>query len=76
MILVKPDVKPAPLLTAREVSRQLGVSIAWVLHHAAGLHKPQIPSIKMGHAVRFRQSDIDAFIEHCRRCMERGIPIQ
>ena len=63
------------LLTAREVARQLHVSIAWVLAHAGGRYHPVLPSIKLGRAVRFRQSDIDKFIEHCRRCVERGIPI-
>jgi predicted DNA-binding transcriptional regulator AlpA len=64
------------LLTAREVARQLGVSIAWVLQHASGARKPQVPSMKMGGAVRFRQEDIDGFIERCRRCMKSGLPIQ
>jgi len=65
----------APLLTAREVARQLGVSVTWVLQHASGFRKPQVPSIKLGGAVRFRQEDITVFIEHCRRCMANGIPI-
>jgi predicted DNA-binding transcriptional regulator AlpA len=76
MMAIKPESKPEPLLRAREVARQLGVSIAWVLEHAGGRHHPILPSIKLGRAVRFRQCDIDEFIERCRRCMERGIPIQ
>jgi len=64
------------LLTAHEVAKRLHVSTAWVLAHAGGRYHPILPSIKMGRAVRFRQTDIDAFIEHCRRCMERGLPIQ
>jgi excisionase family DNA binding protein len=76
MVAIKPELKPTPLLTAREVARQLGVSVAWVLQHASGTRKPVIPSIKMGKSVRFRQSDIDRFVERCKRCMELGIPIQ
>ena len=75
MMAVKPESKPG-LLKPREVARQLGVSIAWVLEHASGRHHPILPSIKLGRAVRFRQRDIDEFIEHCRRCMERGMPIR
>jgi excisionase family DNA binding protein len=76
MTNLKPESKPPALLTAREVARQLGVSMAWVLQHASGFRSPVLPSIKLGRAVRFRQPDIDEFIEHCRRCMEKGIPIQ
>lgn len=72
----KLELKAPALLTAREVARQLGVSVPWVLQHAAGTRRPAIPSIKMGKAVRFRQLDIDTFVEHCRRCMAKGIPIQ
>jgi excisionase family DNA binding protein len=75
MMAIKPESKPAPLLTAREVARQLSVSVAWVLEHARGRHHPILPSISLGRAVRFRQSDIDQFIEHCRRCMAKGLPI-
>jgi predicted DNA-binding transcriptional regulator AlpA len=58
MIPNGPGAEATPLLTARQVARQLGISIPWVLQHAAGIYKPQIPSIKIGKAVRFRQSDI------------------
>jgi predicted DNA-binding transcriptional regulator AlpA len=75
MTNLKPESKPPALLTAREVARQLGVSVAWVLQHASGTRRPAVPSIKMGKAVRFRQMDIDTFVEHCRRCMAHGIPI-
>lgn len=64
------------LLNARQVAERLNVSIAWVASHASGRYRPVLPSVKMGRTVRFRESEIDAFVEHCRRAMERGIPIQ
>lgn len=64
------------LLTARDVARRLSVSIAWVLDHASGRHKPLLPSIKMGKAVRFQEADIAEFLDRCRRCMAKGVPLQ
>ena len=64
------------LLNARQVAERLNVSIAWVLAHAEGKHKPVLPSLKLGRAVRFRSSDIDAFLDRCRRAMAQGRPIQ
>ena len=64
------------LLTPRQVANRLQVSVAWVLDHASGRRSPVLPSRKMGKLVRFEEQEIDAFIEHCRRCMEKGIPIQ
>jgi excisionase family DNA binding protein len=64
------------LLKAREVAHRLNVSIPWVLAHASGKHKPVLPSLKLGKAVRFRESDIEAFLETCRRAMMAGRPIQ
>ena len=55
------------LLTAREVADMLRVSVAWVHQHANGTRRPVIPSVKLGGAVRFRQEDVDAFIEACAR---------
>jgi hypothetical protein len=75
MMALKPEAKPLALLTAREVSRQLCVSVSWVLQHASGARRPIVPSIKLGKTVRFLQTDIDTFVEHCRRCMVKGIPI-
>jgi predicted DNA-binding transcriptional regulator AlpA len=65
----------AALLNARQVADRLNVSIAWVLAHAEGKRKPVLPSVKLGRSVRFLPTDIEAFIEHCRRAMEKGIPI-
>jgi predicted DNA-binding transcriptional regulator AlpA len=64
------------LLNARQVAERLQVSIPWVLAHASGKHKPVLPSLKLGKAVRFSESDIDEFLEHCRRAMAKGTPIQ
>jgi excisionase family DNA binding protein len=64
------------LLNAKQVAERLNVSKAWVFQHANGARKPLLPSVKMGGAVRFREADIDTFIERCRRAMEKGVPIQ
>lgn len=72
---LKPN-NPETLRTARQVAARLSVSVAWVLAHAAGTRRPELPSIKMGRSVRFRDADIDAFIERCRRAMIHGLPIQ
>lgn len=48
------------LLTARELSELLSVSAATVLDwHQAGF----IPSYKLGKAVRFRVSEVEAWLE-------------
>jgi len=62
--------------TAREVARRLKVSVTWVTTHASGKYKPVLPSFKLGGAVRFKASDIDAFLERCKRARERGVAIQ
>jgi excisionase family DNA binding protein len=67
---------PEQLLTARQVAKRLNVSVSWVLAHAAGDRKPALPSLKMGRAVRFRESDLETFLERCRRAMEHGLPLQ
>jgi predicted DNA-binding transcriptional regulator AlpA len=66
----------AALLNARQVAEHLNVSIAWVLAHAEGRRKPVLPSLKLGRSVRFRESDIEAFLRKCERAMALGIPIQ
>jgi hypothetical protein len=64
------------LQNARQVAERLQVSVAWVLAHAAGRRLPILPSHKMGNVVRFIPAEIDLFVEHCRRAMEQGRPIQ
>ncbi len=52
------------LLTARELADVLGMAPATVLDwHEAG----RIPSFKIGTAVRFRASEVEAWLDGCRR---------
>ena len=54
----------APLLTAREVAKLLGMSVRWVQLHASGQYRPHIPCVRLGErSVRFRHEDIARFIE-------------
>jgi excisionase family DNA binding protein len=64
------------LLTARQVAERFNVSVAWVLDHAEGRHKPVLPSLKLGRSVRFRAEDLEQFLETCRRRMAAGLPLQ
>jgi excisionase family DNA binding protein len=59
--------RPERLLTAQDVAEWLGVSVRWVLAHAAGLNRPVLPSVKLGKAVRFARSDVEEFIRQCAR---------
>ena len=65
------EVKPIrQLIKAAEVARKLGVSISWVVHHASGKRKPYLPAVKMGPGrspLRFDPSDVEKFIDDCRR---------
>jgi excisionase family DNA binding protein len=56
------------LLTAEEVAKILNVSTAWVYDHA-DRKRPQIPSVRLGKAVRFRPEDVEQFI----REMTQGV---
>jgi hypothetical protein len=54
-----------PLLTAKDVARELCVSQAWVRDHALGRRLPTLPAIRLGQAkciLRFRRGDIDSFL--------------
>jgi predicted DNA-binding transcriptional regulator AlpA len=54
-----------PLLTAKDVARQLCVSEAWVRDHALGRRLPTLPAIRLGQGkciLRFRRADIDSFL--------------
>ena len=56
-----------PLLTARQVAEILSLSAHTILDWAeAG----RLPSFKLGHAVRFRQSEIAAWIAERHRSAE------
>lgn len=50
------------LLTVEEVAKILRVSIGWVYDHANG-KRPALPAVRLGSALRFRESAIAAFIE-------------
>ena len=55
----------SPLLTAKDVARELCVSQAWVRDHALGRRLPTLPAIRLGQGkciLRFRRGDIDSFL--------------
>jgi predicted DNA-binding transcriptional regulator AlpA len=55
-----------PLLTAKDVARELCVSQAWVRDHVTGRRSPALPVIRLGDrkaVLRFRRADIDRFLE-------------
>lgn len=55
------------LLSANDIAKLLGVSRAWVLAHANGRRRPELPSVKLGKLVRFKASSIEKFIQECSR---------
>lgn len=57
---------PETLLTPKEVATILAVSTAWVLDHSSR-RRPHLPSVKLGKAVRFRRTEVEAFILECAR---------
>ena len=70
------EVKPIrQLIKAAEVARKLGVSISWVVQHASGKRKPYLPAVKMGPGrspLRFDPSDVEKFIDECRRIQDNA----
>jgi excisionase family DNA binding protein len=50
------------LLTVSEVAGILGVSKQWVYDHTDRC-EPRLSCVRLGSAVRFRATDIDAFIQ-------------
>jgi len=62
---------PEKLLSPKAVSEWLCVSETWVLDHASGRRRPNLPSVKLGKAVRFRREDVETFIKECVR--SRGV---
>jgi hypothetical protein len=55
------------LLTVADICKQLGVSRAWVIEHSNGRRRPVLPSIKLGKVRRFDPTDLQSFIDDCRR---------
>ena len=50
------------LLTPIEVAKWLGVSPGWVRDHATR-KRPHLRAVKLGKLLRFRQKDVEEFIE-------------
>lgn len=61
--------KPARerLIAVREVAEMLGMSPTWVRQHAAGRRKPVMPCVRFGMAMRFRESEVWAWVEEMKR---------
>lgn len=53
------------LLTVKEVAKWLDVTEGWVRSHANKRRRPFLPAVHMGHALRFRESEITRFINDC-----------
>jgi excisionase family DNA binding protein len=49
------------LLTVQELADQLAVSADWVYTHLE--REPKLPVVRLGRHVRFRQADIDRWLE-------------
>lgn len=50
------------LLSAGEVATWLGVSAGWVRDHATR-KQPRLRAVKLGRLLRFRQQDVEEFIQ-------------
>ena len=50
------------LMTVKEVAKKLGVSENWVYSHLR-LREPLVPHFRLGGHIRFREEDIDIWIE-------------
>jgi excisionase family DNA binding protein len=61
---------PDRLLTVKEVAAWLRVSQAFVYAHASKERRPYLQSVKIGKSVRFRRTDVEAFISLCERLKE------
>jgi excisionase family DNA binding protein len=63
------------LLKAKAVAERLGVSERWVRDHATR-RSPRLPVVKLGSLLRFREDDVEDFVEQqhddhsgiCRIC--------
>jgi excisionase family DNA binding protein len=59
------------LMTIKDVAKKLGVSENWVYSHLR-VHKPLLPHARLGGHIRFREEDIDVWIEEQVRNLPRG----
>ncbi len=50
------------LLTIAEAANVLGMSTFYIYDHATRL-EPRIPCVRLGRRIRFRRSDLRAFVE-------------
>lgn len=66
-----PPRKPDPLLSAENVAEILGVKVDWVYRHTSRGCSDPLPAIKFGGHLRFRQTDIDAWIDAHRTDAEQ-----
>lgn len=55
-------VQADPLMTVEEVAKYLRMSAGWVRQHSSGERQPTLPRLKLGGAVRFRQSAVEKFL--------------
>lgn len=62
MSIVQPEVRPNALLTARELSAQIGWSES-TIYRKRSLGESLPRALKLGSAVRWRQEDIDAWLD-------------
>lgn len=58
-------------ITPQQVAQQLGISNR-TLANWRSTGYPNLPYLKLGRCVRYRQSDIDAFLKKHTFCSEEG----
>ncbi|TAM79750.1 MAG: DNA-binding protein [Acidobacteria bacterium] len=59
--------EPEKLLTVRELADRLSVPASWIYERTRRRGISRIPHLKMGKYVRFRYSDVQAYLETLRR---------
>ena len=50
------------LMTIKDVAKKLGVSENWVYSHLR-VREPLVPHVRLGGHIRFREEDIEVWIE-------------
>jgi len=66
-----PNFENERLLNIADVAAWLGVSKSWVYDHTTR-KQPFLPCIRLGEMTRFRQADIEKFIEEHTRSAASG----
>jgi excisionase family DNA binding protein len=59
--------EPGTLLTVHEVAQFLKVPVSWVYDRTRRRGRERLPYIKVGKYLRFRLSDLEAYLETLRR---------